>query len=49
MYVATRGVYKMNPPTIVVPKSINECVESLFEVHRILDYSELSTILLAWT
>uniref|UniRef100_A0A1J3II49 ribonuclease Z n=1 Tax=Noccaea caerulescens TaxID=107243 RepID=A0A1J3II49_NOCCA len=41
MYVATRGLYKMKPPTIIVPKSIKECVESLFEVHRKLDSSEL--------
>ncbi|VVA95275.1 unnamed protein product [Arabis nemorensis] len=42
MYVATRGLYKMKPPTIIVPKSIKECVESLFEVHRKLDSSELN-------
>ncbi|CAF1696158.1 unnamed protein product [Brassica napus] len=41
MYVATRGLYKMKPPTIIVPTSIKECVESLFEVHRKLDSSEL--------
>ncbi|CAL9240675.1 unnamed protein product [Arabidopsis halleri] len=41
MYVATRGLYKMKPPTIIVPKSIKETVESLFEVHRKLDSSEL--------
>ncbi|AAD55271.1 ESTs gb/AA067482 and gb/AI100542 come from this gene [Arabidopsis thaliana] len=41
MYVATRGLYKMKPPTIIVPASIKETVESLFEVHRKLDSSEL--------
>ncbi|KAF3527732.1 hypothetical protein DY000_02043111 [Brassica cretica] len=41
MYVVTRGLYKMKPPTIIVPTSIKECVESLFEVHRKLDSSEL--------
>lgn len=41
MYVATRGLYKMKPPTIIVPTSIKETVESLFEVHRKLDSSEL--------
>ncbi|XP_010532308.1 PREDICTED: nuclear ribonuclease Z [Tarenaya hassleriana] len=41
MYVATRGLYKMKPPTIIVPKSIKENVESLFEVYRKLDSSEL--------
>ncbi|KAK2657332.1 hypothetical protein Ddye_010384 [Dipteronia dyeriana] len=41
MYVATRGLYRMNPPTIIVPTSIKEDVEKLFEVHRKMDQSEL--------
>lgn len=41
MYVATRGLYKMKPPTIIVPKCIKEDVEELFEVHRRMDQSEL--------
>ncbi|CAA7402988.1 unnamed protein product [Spirodela intermedia] len=41
MYVATRGLYKMKPPTIFVPPSIKENVERLFEVHRAMDQSEL--------
>ncbi|GAV90873.1 Lactamase_B_2 domain-containing protein [Cephalotus follicularis] len=41
MYVATRGLYSMKPPTIVVPNSIKQDVEQLFEVHRKLDQSEL--------
>lgn len=41
MYVATRGLYRMKPPTIIVPTSIRETVEQLFEVHRKLDGSEL--------
>ncbi|KAK2999881.1 hypothetical protein RJ639_024128 [Escallonia herrerae] len=41
MYVATRGLYKMTPPTIIVPKSIKENVEKLFEAHREMDQSEL--------
>ncbi|KAL0543781.1 hypothetical protein IC582_018886 [Cucumis melo] len=41
LYVATRGLYKMRPPTIVVPKSIKNDVENLLEVHRRLDQSEL--------
>ncbi|GAB4834092.1 tRNA 3' processing endoribonuclease [Ancistrocladus abbreviatus] len=41
MYVATRGLYSMKPPTIIVPKVIKEHVERLFEVHREIDQSEL--------
>lgn len=41
MYVATRGLYSMKPPTIFVPVSIKENVEKLFEVHRAMDQSEL--------
>lgn len=41
MYVATRGLYSMKPPTIIVPTSIKEDVEKLFEVHRKMDQSEL--------
>lgn len=41
MYVATRGLYKMKPPTIFVPVSIKEHVERLFQVHRDMDQSEL--------
>lgn len=42
MYVATRGLYKMKPPTVIVPKCIKETVEKLFEVYRQLDGSELN-------
>ncbi|XP_048329408.1 nuclear ribonuclease Z isoform X2 [Ziziphus jujuba] len=42
MYVATRGLYGMKPPTIIVPTSIKEDVEKLFEVHRKMDQSELN-------
>lgn len=41
MYVATRGLYSMKPPTIFVPISIKETVEKLFDVHRAMDHSEL--------
>ncbi|GAB2291166.1 tRNA 3' processing endoribonuclease [Dionaea muscipula] len=41
MYVATRGLFSMKPPTVVVPKVIKEHVEKLFEVHRAIDKSEL--------
>ncbi|XP_057806401.1 tRNase Z TRZ1 [Salvia miltiorrhiza] len=41
MYVATRGLYRMAPPTIIVPKVIKESVEKIFEAHRVMDHSEL--------
>ncbi|KAJ3669541.1 hypothetical protein LUZ60_011491 [Juncus effusus] len=41
MYVATRGLYSMKPPTIFVPNSLKQHVERLFEVHRDMDQSEL--------
>ena len=41
MYVATRVLYSMKPPTIFVPTCIKEDVEKLFEVHRKMDQSEL--------
>ncbi|XP_052725098.1 tRNase Z TRZ1 isoform X2 [Vigna angularis] len=42
MYVATRGLYRMKPPTIIVPISVKEDVEKLFEIHRKMDQSELN-------
>jgi ribonuclease Z len=42
MYVATRGLYKMRPPTVFVPKCIKATVEKLIEVYRELDGSELA-------
>eukprot|EP00262_Sarcandra_glabra_P021983 TRINITY_DN949_c0_g1_i4.p1 TRINITY_DN949_c0_g1~~TRINITY_DN949_c0_g1_i4.p1 ORF type:complete len:156 (-),score=24.59 TRINITY_DN949_c0_g1_i4:709-1176(-) len=47
MYVATRGLYNMKPPTIFVPTAIKENVEKLFEVHRAMDQSELKHNLIA--
>ncbi|KAJ7567228.1 hypothetical protein O6H91_02G137500 [Diphasiastrum complanatum] len=41
MYVATRGLYKMKPPTVIVPACIKLTVEKLFDIHRALDGSEL--------
>ncbi|CAI0399331.1 unnamed protein product [Linum tenue] len=46
MYVATRGLNRMKPPTIIVPTSIKPTVEQLFEVHRQLDGSELRHVLI---
>ncbi|KAJ4826875.1 tRNA 3' processing endoribonuclease, partial [Turnera subulata] len=41
MFVATRELHVMKPPTIIVPASIKKSVEELFEVHRKLGGSEL--------
>ncbi|KAI3785710.1 hypothetical protein L1987_44834 [Smallanthus sonchifolius] len=46
MYVATRGLYRMSPPTIVVPKVIKENVEKIFEAHRAMDQSDLKHTLI---
>lgn len=46
MYVATRGLYRMKPPTIVVPACVKEDVEKLFEIHRKMDRSELNHTLI---
>ncbi|OQU84745.1 hypothetical protein SORBI_3004G116900 [Sorghum bicolor] len=42
MYVATRGLFRLRPPTIFVPACLRELVERLFEVHRAIDQSELN-------
>lgn len=47
MYVATRGLFSMKPPTIFVPKSIQENVQKLLDVHRAMDQSELKLTLIA--
>lgn len=46
MYVATRGLYRMTPPTIIVPTVIKQSVERLFEAHRSMDQSELNHTLI---
>ncbi|GAB2228764.1 hypothetical protein Droror1_Dr00022893 [Drosera rotundifolia] len=42
MYVATRELYSLKPGTIVVPSSIRDDVEKLFDVHRSLGQVELN-------
>lgn len=42
MYVATRGLYNLKPPTIFVPPCIKEDVEKLFDVHRSMSQDELN-------
>ncbi|KAJ0965213.1 hypothetical protein J5N97_026351 [Dioscorea zingiberensis] len=41
MYVATRGLYSLKPPTIFLPPCIKEDVEKLFDVHRSMSQTEL--------
>ncbi|XP_042477851.1 tRNase Z TRZ2, chloroplastic [Macadamia integrifolia] len=47
MYVATRGLYNLKPPTIFVPPCIKEDVEKLFEIHRNMSRDELKFDLVA--
>ncbi|XP_073129814.1 tRNase Z TRZ2, chloroplastic isoform X3 [Henckelia pumila] len=47
MYVATRGLYSLKPPTIFVPPCIKEEVEQLFEIHRNMGQVELNLDLVA--
>ncbi|KAL5723900.1 ribonuclease Z [Ranunculus cassubicifolius] len=41
MYVATRGLYNLKPPTIFVPPCIKDDIEKLFEVHRHMSQVDL--------
>ncbi|XP_027073334.1 tRNase Z TRZ2, chloroplastic isoform X1 [Coffea arabica] len=47
MYVATRGLYSLKPPTIFVPPCIKEDVEKLFDIHRAMSNVELNLDLVA--
>lgn len=47
MYVATRGLYNLKPPTIFVPPCIKEDLEKLFEIHRAMGQVELKLDLVA--
>lgn len=47
MYVATRGLYSLKPPTVFVPPCIKADVEKLFEVHRSMSHDELKLELVA--
>ncbi|PON56095.1 Metallo-beta-lactamase [Trema orientale] len=42
MYVASRGLYSLKPPTIFVPPCIKEDVEKLFDIHRAMGQVELN-------
>ncbi|KAK2979016.1 hypothetical protein RJ640_013650 [Escallonia rubra] len=47
MYVATRGLYNLRPPTVFVPPCIKEDVEKLLDVHRAMGQVELNLDLVA--
>lgn len=47
MYIATRGLYGLKPPTVFVPPSIKEDVEKLLDVHRSMSQVELNLDLIA--
>ncbi|KAK1291573.1 hypothetical protein QJS10_CPB17g02022 [Acorus calamus] len=47
MYVATRGLYNLKPPTVFVPPCIKEDLEKLFEVHRSMSKDELKLDIVA--
>ncbi|KAL3652836.1 mitochondrial 3'-tRNA processing endonuclease Trz2 [Castilleja foliolosa] len=42
MYIATRGLYGLKPPTVFVPPCIKEDVEKLIDIHRTLGQVELN-------
>lgn len=47
MYVASRGLYSLSPPTVFVPPCIKEDVEKLLEIHRSMGQVELEVDLVA--
>lgn len=47
MYVATRGLYNLKPPTVFVPPCIKEDVEKLIDIHRVMGQVELNLDLVA--
>lgn len=47
MYVATRGLYNLKPPTVFVPPCIKSSVEQLFDIHRAMSQVELNLDLVA--
>ncbi|KAM7498373.1 hypothetical protein LguiA_022787 [Lonicera macranthoides] len=47
MYVATRGLYSLKPPTVFVPPCIKESVEKMLDIHREMGQVELNLDLVA--
>lgn len=47
MYVATRGLYSLKPPTVFVPPCIKESVEKMLDIHQEMGQVELNLDLVA--
>lgn len=47
MYIASRGLYNLKPPTVFVPPCIKEDVEKLIDIHRTMGQVELNLELVA--
>jgi ribonuclease Z len=47
MYLATRSLYNLKPPTVFVPPCIKEDVERLLEIHCTMSNVELNVDLVA--
>lgn len=47
MYIATRGLYNLKPPTIFVPPRIKDDVGKLIDIHRSMSQVELNVDLVA--
>ena len=48
MYIATRGLYHLKPPTVFVPPCIRDDVEELLQVRRRMSQIELKVQLVAF-
>lgn len=47
MYIGSRGLYNLKPPTVFVPPCIKDDVEKLLDVHKTLGHVELNCELVA--
>lgn len=47
MYIATRGLYNLKPPTVFVPPCIRDDVEEMLQIHRRMSRIELEVELVA--
>jgi len=47
MYIGSRGLYNLKPPTVFVPPCIKDDVEELLDVHKRLGQVELNCELVA--
>lgn len=47
MYIGSRGLYNLKPPTVFVPPCIKDDVEKLLDVHKKLGQVELNVELVA--